>query len=172
MPWESSKSVPLCNPELKTFIVEFTVQIQSSQRDETTDEHYLPFYLSSRLLPGNFSPDKLIRSHHWQKGSKSCRAFPRAKVREMNCTFWTVHKTLANARGTRTLKRVFPRAHVKKLTAYSSEFNMQHVPWKNKNWIKNSFKGTWFEKLYLFLKCSLRSSLSNVKWIYPRPAVC
>lgn len=130
----------------------------------------LPVYLPSRLLC-NLGPDRLIRNHHWQKELQS---LSRARVvgNKMSFSFWTVHKTLANAPGTIALKRVFQKAHVKNLTAYSSEFKMQHVSWKNKNWIKNSFKGTWLEKLHLFLKCSLGSSPSDVKWIFRRPAVC
>ena len=74
--------VPFCNPELITFIpaLAFTVQIQSSQGDETTDGPDCHFIHPPIFLLLASSQGELVRIHQQQKGTKSHGAFPGTKV--------------------------------------------------------------------------------------------
>lgn len=96
-PWENNESVPLCNPELMAFILAlaFTVQIQSSQRDETTDGHYGHLTCPSIFLPAASKETGWLET---TTGRKSYRVFPSTEAMGSKMSFASsaIHNTLAN----------------------------------------------------------------------------
>lgn len=165
-PWESNESVPLCNPELMAFILAlaFTVQIQSSQRDETTDGHYRHLTCPSIVLPAVSTETGWLET---TTGRKSYRVFPSTEAMgsKMSFAFSAMHNTLANGTKYKNFESCqYFKEHMLKtwlLTFQNLVCNICLDRMKSR--IKIASREHDLKKTYLFLKCLLRNNLSNMK---------